>query len=180
MTATRNRAQKQSCEWRRRPDHRAFLCAKVGEKYSEYLFTKRRVARRRCARKRRSYRDSMFSRVPVVVRKTWRYDIHYANNLCLLSGRSVFRVLSLVHRLSFGGSLVDYSFTERRDLLWKQTAFREYVNVLLSRCCSFPSSLFNYATVPMFVKRDARFVEIPVLLAIFIVQWCNRGRTGLS
>lgn len=58
MTATRNRAQKQSCEWRRRPDHRAFLCAKVGEKYSEYLFTKRRVARRRCARKRRSYRDS--------------------------------------------------------------------------------------------------------------------------
>lgn len=59
----------------------------------------------------------VFSRVPVVVRKTWRYDIHYANNLCLLSGRSVFRVLSLVHRLSFGESLVDYSFTERRDLL---------------------------------------------------------------
>lgn len=178
MTATRNRAQKQSCEWRRRPDHRAFLCAKVGEKYLEYLFTKRRVARRRCARKRKSYRDSCSRVFQLLFGK--RGVTISTNNLCLLSDRSVFRVLSLVHRLSFGGSLVDYSFTERRDLLWKQTAFREYVNVLLSRCCSFPSSLFNYATVPMFVKRDARFVEIPVLLAIFIVQWCNRGRTGLS
>lgn len=49
-----------------------------------------------------------------------------------------------------------------RDEIYYESkhTFREYVNVLLSRCCSFPSSLFNYASVPMFPARFSRNTDI--------------------